>query len=155
MELQVEDKRGFAAMVEELQKEEDTKQLFKLFKDIVLMAYCKKSPDGKRPIKTPELRAEFASSEAFSELVFDIMGDEAQAAAFITGILPAGISVETPTPEVVAPSGPPEIKRVLTRTELISMPDHELREGLASGKFVMADDDQMNDDYGERDGSIA
>jgi hypothetical protein len=53
------------------------------------MSYGKKSDDGRRFIKSPELSKEFTETEAFSELFMELAGDADAAAAFVNGIVPS------------------------------------------------------------------
>lgn len=66
----------------------DNKEIFKIFKKIVLSAYGEKSVDGKRFIKSEELRNAFEQTEAYSELIMELLEDESKAAAFINGVIP-------------------------------------------------------------------
>ena len=60
----------------------------KIFKDLVLAAYGEKSPDGKRFIKSEELREAFSQTEAYSELFMELAMNAEAASAFINGIMP-------------------------------------------------------------------
>lgn len=62
--------------------------LSKYFKQIILMSYGEKSPDGKRFIKNDQLREEFSQTEAFSQLYVDLATDDKIAADFINGVIP-------------------------------------------------------------------
>lgn len=62
--------------------------LFNNFCDIILNSYGEKSQDGKRFYKTPEMRREFESSIAYSELLTELMTDTDKVKAFTKAILP-------------------------------------------------------------------
>lgn len=62
--------------------------IIKIFKDLVLKAYGVKSADGKRFIKTPEVVAEFAQTQAYSDLFMELATDPDKAAAFFNAIIP-------------------------------------------------------------------
>ena len=66
----------------------DINMSFRVAKEIVLRAYGKKSEDGKRFIKSDELRKEFEQSEAFSEFMFALATDENLANDFFGLLIP-------------------------------------------------------------------
>lgn len=79
---------GFEAMVKSIIAEKDNAKLIKLFKDLILKAYGVKSPDGRRFIKSEQLREEFTQTEAYSELFMELVSDASAAADFINRITP-------------------------------------------------------------------
>lgn len=92
VELEVEYERGFSGMIEKIIEEKNSKELVKRFKEIVLMAYGKKSDDGKRFIKSEELREEFSQTAAYSELFMELATNDEAAATFLRGILPRDVA---------------------------------------------------------------
>lgn len=88
IEMQLSKKGGFEEWLKKVIEAEDGKTLVHELKEIILMSYGKKSEDGKRFIKSDELRAEFANSEAFSELFSEIALDADKAQAFVNGVIP-------------------------------------------------------------------
>lgn len=82
---------GLDQVIARVANEQNIKETIQIFKDLILRAYGKKSDDGKRFIKTPELAEEFSQTEAYSNLFMEL-GTNAQAAAdFINGIVPADL----------------------------------------------------------------
>lgn len=79
---------GYEKMVENIIAESDSKRLVEIFKEFILNAYGKKSPDGKRFIKSQELRDEFAQTEAYVELFMELANDAKAAADFMNGVFP-------------------------------------------------------------------
>jgi hypothetical protein len=73
---------------------DDRKTMLAEFKRIILLAYGQKSPDGKRFIKTPELREEFSQTAAFEALFMSMITDEGVASSFIIGALPRDLGRE-------------------------------------------------------------
>lgn len=61
------------------------------FREIIGLAIGVKSEDGRRFIKTPEIRDEFMESAAYSELFMSLFTDETACLEFVRGILPAGL----------------------------------------------------------------
>lgn len=92
MELSV--KGGLAAMINKIISAEDNPTLIKIFKDLILKAYGEKSLDGKRFIKSQELRDSFQQCEAYSVLFMELATDADAASNFIRGLVPESISGE-------------------------------------------------------------
>lgn len=88
VELEVEFKQGFGSMMQQIIDEKDSHEIIKYFKRIVLMAYGKKSDDGKRFIKNDQLREEFTQTPAYDALFMELATDAEKAAEFIRGALP-------------------------------------------------------------------
>ena len=63
---------GLTAMIQRIVAAQDGKQIIATFKDIVLRAYGEKSPDGRRFIKSPELRDAFSQTEAYVKLFMEL-----------------------------------------------------------------------------------
>ena len=88
LELNIKTPGGFINKVERLQSEQDSAEIYKTFKEIVLSAYGKKSDDGRRFIKSKELSKEFSETGAFDELIMEFFTDAEAAAKFISAIVP-------------------------------------------------------------------
>lgn len=80
-------KGGLTKKLEEIAKSSDPTQIMPVFEDIILKSYGKKSDDGKRFIKSKELSDEFAQSEAYSELMVQLIQDEKAASDFVNGLI--------------------------------------------------------------------
>ena len=92
MEMQVSEKRGLAQYITDIQKAENNKEIFRLFKEIVLRAYGERSEDGKKFIKNERLREEFEGSLAYEELMVKLVTETDFAVKFVNGIMPAGMA---------------------------------------------------------------
>ena len=68
---------GMEQYIERIQKEKDNTKLFKLFKDLILKAYGEKSQ---------EKATEFSQTEAYSELVMELVSDADAAAEFVNSV---------------------------------------------------------------------
>jgi len=79
---------GLSKMLEKIVEEKDIKRTIEMFKKIILFSYGEKSPDGRRFIKSQELRDGFSQTEAYSELFMEMATDADAAIAFINGITP-------------------------------------------------------------------
>lgn len=79
---------GLSAMMERIKETDDRPELMRIFKDLILKAYGVKSADGKRFIKSEELRTEFSQTEAYSELYMELVTDTSAAITFFNGLIP-------------------------------------------------------------------
>lgn len=147
VEMEMSHQGGMHQHLQNIVASEDGKAIMAEFKELILSAYGKRSEDGKRFIKNQALRDEFVSTEAYSQLFFELCTQADKAAEFINGVVPTGLeaemanlqSVETPRnafennalPGVPAP-------RVLTPIEAREMDSAELKSGLATGRYILA-----------------
>lgn len=97
MEMELSTTGGLAEMIQKIIDTQDTPQIIKLFKDLVLKAYGEKSADGKRFIKNDDIRDGFAQTEAYSELFMELATDANAAASFVNGIVPKDLEVPQDT----------------------------------------------------------
>lgn len=99
IELQLGTVGGLTKTLEKIVQEKDASRIIEYFKTIILKAYGEKSADGRRFIKSQELRDAFEQTEAYSELFMELASDAKMAAEFINGVLPKeaadAIGVET------------------------------------------------------------
>jgi hypothetical protein len=96
LEMQLEKEGGLAEKIQAIVDSKNVPELIKIFKELILRSYGKKSDDGKRFIKSPELSREFTQTEAYSELFMELATDSDAASAFINGIIPANLAKELP-----------------------------------------------------------
>ena len=113
VELEVGYDGGLQAALQRIIKADDRKTLVAEFKKIVLLSYGKKSDDGKRFIKSDELREEFSQTAAYDSLFMELATNDDSAATFIKGIVPKDFAREmdkvqdVPLPSVM-PAPPKE-----------------------------------------------
>ncbi len=79
---------GLSAMMERIKETDDRPELMRIFKDLILKAYGVKSADGKRFVKSEELRTEFSQTEAYSELYMELVTNTDSAISFFNGLIP-------------------------------------------------------------------
>ena len=144
LELEMSADGGLEKRLTAIVASQNNRAIFSEFRKILLAAYGKRSEDGKRFIKTQEIRDEFVSSEAFSTLLMGLLEDENEAAAFINGMVPKGLRSETPIIEPATPATDAlmdhlqiESAQTLTQAEFMAMDADELKSGLAAGKYVL------------------
>lgn len=87
-EMELEIPGGMTALIDKITKTKDTPSLVKMFKDLILRAYGEKSDDGRRFIKSKELKESFEQTEAYSELFMELASNADAASEFINGITP-------------------------------------------------------------------
>lgn len=87
-EMELEIPGGMTALIERITKTKDTPSLVKMFKDLILRSYGEKSDDGRRFIKSKELKENFEQTEAYSELFMELASNADAASEFINGITP-------------------------------------------------------------------
>lgn len=88
MEMEMTTEGGLSTMIQGVIDSKNVPAIVNIFKKLLLKAYGKKSPDGRRFIKSEEISQEFAQTEAYSEMFMELATDADAAAAFINGIIP-------------------------------------------------------------------
>lgn len=78
--------KDLAAYMDEIVNNKDIVSLYRVLKDIVLLAYGVKSEDGKRFIKNETVKNDFEESLAFAQLIEDLHETESALSEFVTGI---------------------------------------------------------------------
>lgn len=100
IELQLGTVGGLTKTLEKIVQEKDASRIIEYFKTLILKAYGEKSADGRRFIKSQELRDAFEQTEAYSELFMELASNAQMAAEFVNGVLPKevvdAIGVEKP-----------------------------------------------------------
>lgn len=98
MEMEMSTTGGLAEAIQRIVAAQDAPAIIKIFKDLVLKAYGEKSPDGKRFIKSDEIRTAFSQTEAYSILFMELATNADKAAEFVNGIIPADASKNAAKP---------------------------------------------------------
>jgi hypothetical protein len=88
-EMELSHDGGLVKVIEKIIAAKESKAIVEIFKDLILRAYGEKSLDGKRFVKTNELRDAFSQTEAYSDLFMELATNAEAAAAFVNGITPA------------------------------------------------------------------
>lgn len=94
LELEVEIEGGLGTTLQAIIEAKNYKELVSQFKRIILVSYGVKSEDGKRFIKSDQLREEFTQTNAYNVLFMELATDDVKAAQFLTAILPADMRGE-------------------------------------------------------------
>ena len=74
--------------IAKLTKTEDGKDAFNLMRDIIETAYGERASDGKRFLKSPEIRNMFTEGLAYDEVIIQFLDGTTDLAKFIEGLLP-------------------------------------------------------------------
>lgn len=104
-------KGGLLEYMKELSKEQDTPKMVELLEDLILSAYGEKSPDGEYFWKGPDPvthirpRDKFKQSEAFSELLMELLTDEKKTADFFNALVPADLMDQVEAMEIEGDGG--------------------------------------------------
>lgn len=88
-EMEMSYEGGLSRMINKIVAAQEMSRIVSIFKDLVLQAYGEKSPDGRRFIKSPELREQFSQTEAYSILFMELATDANAATVFVNGIVPS------------------------------------------------------------------
>jgi hypothetical protein len=99
---------GMQQVLSDLVEAKDVGALIREFDKILLAAYGVRSEDGKRFIKSQQLREEFESSAAYDEMFSRIASDEKFAADFVVGVFPKDLglaeALAQPAPKLPPPA---------------------------------------------------
>lgn len=79
---------GLSDSIKKIISAQDTPEIIKTFKMLLLKSYGEKSADGRRFIKSEELIEAFTQTNAYSQLFMELATDDKAAIAFINGIIP-------------------------------------------------------------------
>jgi hypothetical protein len=94
-EMELSHKGGLSEKIKRI-TESDTNEdeIVKIFKEVIIKSYGVVSDDGRRFIKSEQMRSEFEQSAAYSELFMQLATDAEAAAAFFNGIMPQITEIE-------------------------------------------------------------
>lgn len=82
---------GMRQYLERIVQTQDNVAIMEMFREIIHKAYGEKSPDGRRFVKSEDISIGFEQTEAYSELIMELLGDAGKASEFINAILPADV----------------------------------------------------------------
>lgn len=93
MEMEMSISGGLTEMISRITAAQDSAEIIKTFKKLVLKAYGEKSPDGKYFLKEDKdgrpLSDGFKQTEAYSDLFMELASDADAAAKFFNAIIPS------------------------------------------------------------------
>lgn len=151
---------GMQAKLQKIIDSEDGKAIMTEFKDIIRRSYGKK--DGDRFLKSKDIWEDFAATEAYSQLLWELCTNGEAAGDFMNGIVPGNLeqvaaevreqavkqqaeknpgepqtngNLPEPDPTGLTDEDTP---RVLTQAEVVEMDSDELKSGLATGRYKLS-----------------
>lgn len=101
-EMELSQKGGLIEYIQKIVKEEDGAKLVELFKGLIVNTVGKRSDDGRRFIKSQEIRDDFTQTNAYSELFMELVTNSDSAAEFVNGIVPASLENDPRLKELAA-----------------------------------------------------
>jgi hypothetical protein len=140
VELELSRPGGMQEHLQKIVESEDGKAIITEFKELILMSYGQRSEDGKRFVKTQAMRDDFASTEAYSQLFFELCTDAEKAAEFVNGIIPTGLADEVANLQISQNGALPE-PTIISVEELQAMDPAEVEEvqkGLMTGRYKLS-----------------
>lgn len=97
LKMELSEEGGMDKRLQRLVKTQDMKEAIKVFEGLLLMSYGVKTDDG-RFVKNDEVRQEFVSSAAYSEIYWDLATNPEEAQKFIEGVVPKLEQSSIPAP---------------------------------------------------------
>ena len=88
MTLQVSKAGGFEQYLKNIIDAHSGKEIMDTVRNIILLAYGEKSPDGKHLMKSEEIRRNFECSPAYDVLFTELVLDDKKMSEFINALLP-------------------------------------------------------------------
>lgn len=96
LNLQFSVEGGLYATLKKISTMKDETKIVNFIQDIILKSYGEKSPDGRRFIKSEELMTNFMQTEAYSELLIELMSDVKKMGEFVKALMPKDIADNIP-----------------------------------------------------------
>lgn len=87
-EMELSTEGGLSSLIKRITDAKSQKELIQLFKKLVLAAYGVKSPDGRKFVKNDEVREDFESTQAFSDIYMELVTDADAASKFFAAVVP-------------------------------------------------------------------
>lgn len=94
MDIELDYNGNMSTAMNTMLERRDMKGVLGLLSKLIRKAYGEKSEDGKRFLKNKELEDGFATTDAFSNLLIELVNDEKKLEAFVTGVIPADMREE-------------------------------------------------------------
>jgi len=88
IELQQSRRGGLDKIAEAIIQTKDAKGLIELFKELIMLSYGERDPEGQRFIKSPELSKAFSETPAYEVLYMEMYEKDGAAIEFFNGVVP-------------------------------------------------------------------
>lgn len=86
--LQMKENGTYIDRLQDLVARRKVEEMFNFVYNLILDSYGERDPEGRKFIKSKELRDDFEQSIAFSEFLMELVSDGEKLSDFITSILP-------------------------------------------------------------------
>lgn len=83
---------SLSAWLEKIVRAQNGAEIIATFKKIITTSFGVKSADERRFIKSPEILAEFQSTQAYSDLFMELSTDAEKGSEFVNGLMPEGMN---------------------------------------------------------------
>lgn len=101
-EMQLSVEGGMRGYIEKIVAAKSQLELVRLFKEILLHSYGKKSLDGRLFVKNEANTAEFVASPAYSKIYMELVTDTDAATKFVNALIPANTQNQNPAMAMAA-----------------------------------------------------
>lgn len=101
-EMQLSVEGGMRGYIEKIVAAKSQLELVKLFKEILLHSYGKKSLDGRLFVKNEANTAEFVANPAYSKIYMELVTDTDAATRFVNALIPANTQNQNPAMAMAA-----------------------------------------------------
>lgn len=111
-------------LIDHMSKKRDGKAIIGVFRDLIYRSYGEKSVDGRRFMKSQEIKDAFMETEAYSNLFVELITDAKKAAEFLNGIIPKDLADLVSDTMAKNPNATPdELKEILASDgNVVSLP---------------------------------
>lgn len=92
LEINVESFVGLDVLLKRLFDSQNGREIMSIIREIVLRSVGKPSADGRRFIRTPELRDEFYQTEAYTQLMLEMFEDPNKVNEFLISVVPSDMA---------------------------------------------------------------
>jgi len=93
LQMQMSKHGGYDTFIKKIIAAEDFNTVFNELESMVKKSYGVKTPDG-RFIKNNDLLAEFMSTEAYNDLIFELATNADEATKWVNGLIPSNLAEE-------------------------------------------------------------
>lgn len=83
---------GMDDLMKRLVREDKPGEIVKMFKELILSSVGRKSPDGRRFLRSEEIRNDFYETEAYSQLFTELVTDSKKLKAFLLAVIPEDVA---------------------------------------------------------------
>ena len=81
-------------VLDRIVQKQNVKEIMQIFEDLIYRSYGEKSLDGRRFVKSKDVKDAFVETEAYSILFTGLVTDAKKAADFFNAIIPAELAAE-------------------------------------------------------------